>query len=152
MKHIYALSSKISPNMSIKTTNCNKEGHFTVVKRKSNRIQSEIYSSLSENGNNSIIHSFSASRSKKPSKNIIRDKSNKCIQEKDEYITTDNASSNSNNNAIKIQNDFVYNDNTHPIHSRIENNTVHSCQQLYGTNNINIMYCSCQDNNNIKII
>lgn len=150
MKHIYALSNKISHNMSIKTTNCNKEGHFPVVKRKSNRIKSEIYSSLSENGNNSI-HSFSASRSKKPTKTIIKNKSNRCIQEKDEYIKTNNVSGN-NNNVIKIQNNVVYNDNPSPEHKRIENNTVQSFQQLYGTNNINIMYCSCQDNNNIKII
>ena len=151
MKHIYALSNKISPNMSIKTTNCNKEGHFTVIKRKSNRIQSEIYSSLSENGNNSI-HSFSASRSKKPTKTIIKNKSNRCIQEKDEYIKTNNVSGNNNNNIIKIQNNVVYNDNPSPEHKRIGNNTVQSFPQLYGTNNINLMYCSCQDNNNIKII
>ena len=138
--------------MSIKTTNCNKEGHFTVVKRKSNRIQSEIYSSLSENGNNSIIHSFSASRSKKPTKTIIKNKSNRCIQEKDEYIKTNNASGN-NNNVIKIQNNVAYNDNSSPEHKRIGNNTVKSFPQLYGTDNINIMYCSCHDNNNnIKII
>ena len=103
------MSSKVSPNISIKA----KTAKEKVMKRKNNnRMQSAVYptacevnNSSNNNNNNSCccchVHSFSESRSKKATSKILRNKSNKCIQEEDKEddggVRTLNVNHNSGN-------------------------------------------------------
>ena len=152
LKHIYSLSSKVSPNISIKA----KTAKEKVMKRKNNnRMQSAVYptacevSNKSNNNNNSCcchVHSFSESRSKKAASKILRNKSNKCIQEEDKEddggnrtLNVNNHNSGNNSGSCSV-----------PYNKRIANNmtTVFSSGCCYGngngTNN-NVMFSTCRE-------
>ena len=147
----------MSPNISIKSktsSSYNKsEKELTMMKRKNNnRMQSAVYpTSCEANNNNNCnsscchVHSFSESRSKKATSKILRNKSNKCIQEEDkEDDGAKTSHSNANYNHHQHSNSNNNNNNV-PYNKRIANNMTtvfsHNC---YNTNK-NVMFSTCRE-------
>ena len=156
LKHIYSLSSKVSPNVSIKA----KTAKEKVVKRKNNnRMQSAVYPTACEERSNSInnnnnnnscccchVHSFSESRSKKAASKILSNKSNKCIQEEDKEddggVRTANSNVNQQHNSGNNSGSCGV-----PYNKRVANNmtTVFSHGCCGNGTNKNVMFATCRE-------